>query len=83
MIAALWILYKKSYQKTSSFEETVVNMELKDHTDNSQGHTAPAGKTGPEITSKATVSVPTMFTKTEFCRLFQEEKSITDPGASF
>lgn len=32
-------------------------MELRDHMDNCQGNTAPTGKTGPEITSKATVSV--------------------------
>lgn len=41
--------------------------------DNSQGNTGPAGKRGPEITSKetASVSIPTVLAVTEFCRPLQ------------
>lgn len=62
-----------------------MNMEVKDHMDNSQGNTVPTGKTGPEITSKeiASVSVPIVFAEIELCRPLQEEGSGTDPGAPF
>lgn len=41
--------------------------------DNNQGNTGPAGKRGPEITSKetASVSIPTVLAVTEFCRPLQ------------
>lgn len=35
----------------------MVNMELRDHMDNSQGNTIPTGKTDLEITSKETAPV--------------------------
>jgi len=82
VVAALWILYKKSYQKTSSFGESIVNMDPRDDVGNSRGSRAPAGKTGPETTSKEPASVPALLAEAELRAPPREERSGTDPRAS-